>query len=105
MRHIKYFKQLNEGHLNEDQFTRVAHTDEQEESISTVVEWLKQMGKTPSKALSMPEVPMAWNPPILIDVNYQGSEITIGWEGQIKIGSEEVDNFEDFKEALEAYMG
>ena len=97
-------EEIQKINLNEDRFTRAAHTDEQERSIKMVVKWLRKMGITPSKALSVPEVPLRWEPEILIDINYQGSEIRVGWEGEITAGYQEnIRNEIEFANSLYDY--
>lgn len=86
--------------INEDQYTRVAITDEQEEAVSNVVDWLTQLNVRPSKALLTPEVPISWNPDVIIDLKYQGSEVRVNTDGEIVAYGEPVNDLEDLEDII-----
>jgi len=84
--------------VNESFYTRLADTDEQEESIKEIEKWMKKLGKSLQGGTPMPEAPHPTT--TILDLTYNGSEIYIDTDGSIEVYGEPVSDFEDFKQVL-----
>jgi len=75
-------------------YTRCASTDEQEQSIQQVEEWLTRLQKNIRGGTTIGKSPQT----VILDLTYQGSEIYIDSDGKIEIFNIEVHDFNEFKE-------
>jgi hypothetical protein len=78
-------------------YTRLASTNEQEESISRVEKWLAKLNKRIVGATTIGKSPQA----VILDLTYQGGEIYVSRDGEIRVNDELVEDNVDFEEALE----
>jgi len=100
MKEKDWKKLLNEGKLlTESQWTRYADTDEQEQAIKEVEEWVKKLGKRIVGGTTVGKRPQR----VILDLTYQGGEISIDSEGAVEIGADDIPikNFVGFKKAVE----
>lgn len=74
-------------------YTRMASSNEQESAISKIEKWVKQSGLSLCGGTTIGKSPQT----VILDLNYQGGEIYVDDDGEIRVKSESVENFEDFK--------
>ena len=85
--------------LRESRFTRAAETDEQEEALEQLQEWLKELG---FKSFSSTPMPESRSPrTVLVDLTHQGSEVYVNAEGEISVrGNDTAYDIHEFRQAL-----
>ena len=74
-------------------YTRLAETNEQEESIVEIELWLKRLNKKIIGTTTIGKSPQT----IILDLTYQGSEIYIDRDGEIEFNDEKIYSYNDFK--------
>jgi hypothetical protein len=87
-----------ENSIKASKYSRYASTDEQETSINNLEKWAKALGLSFMGGTTIGKSPQT----VILDINYQGSEIYINSDGTIKVFDDEVTDQEEFKEALVA---
>lgn len=91
---------LNEenANVNESAFTRLADTDEQEESIAKIEKWMKKIGRKIVGGTPMPEASRPRT--TILDLTHNGSEIYVETDGSIEVYGEPAEDFNEFKELV-----
>jgi len=78
------------------QYTRVASTDEQEESIVEVERWTKKINKRIVGGKKIGK----YTQTLILDLTHYGSEIYINSNGDITVNDIHVHDFDAFKNAV-----
>ena len=92
-------QELNELtlYLNESKYTRAAQTDAQERAITKVEKWIKKCDEKIKGGTTVGKHPQT----LILDVlAYQGGEVSIDDDGEIRVNEERVKDFESFKKEL-----
>jgi hypothetical protein len=82
--------------LSESRYSRYASTDEQEEMISEVEKWAKKAKMPVRGGTTIGKHPQT----VILDLTYQGSEIYINSDGEVKIGGKNIWDYTGFKKAI-----
>jgi hypothetical protein len=78
---------------------RLAWTDEQEDGIAQACKLARAAGHPITSGTRMPEWPKPSD--VILDVEYQGSEVYVDLEGSIEVHGQPVKSASEFKAAFE----
>ena len=100
----QWYKMLGKKHedvnsvkdmIFESLYSRYAETDEQEDMVNQIEKWAKKSKMPVVGATTIGKHPQT----IILDLTYQGSEIRINSDGEVKIGGKYITDYVGFKKA------